>query len=158
MMMTGMRSQVARTPLISPSRAPNAMPMPAAIHGSMPKTMAWAAMTALKLNIQPIDRSMSRMTTTKTMPMASIPMKAAPESCWKRVAGLRKFGWRTPTTTTSVTSATSTPVSSGRRGRVRRTDRPGSGSDADVPAVTGLLGGREGVSDRSSYGTGTSIY
>ena len=34
-------------------------------------------MTAEKLNIQPTDRSMSRMTTTNTMPRASIPVNAA---------------------------------------------------------------------------------
>ena len=143
-MITGMRSQTARTPLIRPSTPPKAMPMPAAMNGSTPATIALAAMTAEKLNIQPTDRSMSRMTTTNTIARASMPMNAAPESCWNRVAGRKKFGRRTPTIRTRAMSATSTPVSSGRRRRRRARvgaddSGTGSGSVADVPAVTCLL-------------------
>ena len=147
MMITGMRSHTARTPLTSPRRPPNATPIPAAIHGSTPATIALAAMTAEKLNIHPTERSISRMATTKTIASASIPMKAAPDSCWNSVAGRKKLGRSTPTITTSVTSATRTPVSSGRP-RSRRAGRDagapstGSGSVADVPAVTCLLTSR----------------
>ena len=50
------------------------------MNGSMPQSMIVPATTAEKLKTQPTDRSISRMTMTKTMPMANMPVKAALES------------------------------------------------------------------------------
>jgi hypothetical protein len=96
--------------------------------------MVLAPTTAEKLNIQPTERSMSRIATTKTMPSASMPTNAAPASCWKSVVGFRKFGRRKPTTATSTTSATITPVSSGRR---RRRSNVGAATTRDEAAGPG---------------------
>ncbi len=47
--------------------------MAAPIQGSMPSTIASAAMTAEKLKIQPTERSISPMAITNTMPSAIMP-------------------------------------------------------------------------------------
>ena len=51
-------------------------------------------MTAEKLNIQPTDRSMSRITITNTMPTASMPVNALFDSSWNSDLGCRKIGLR----------------------------------------------------------------
>ncbi len=120
--------------------------------------MALAAMTAEKLNIQPTDRSMSRMASRKTMASASIPMKAAPDSCWNRVAGRKKFG------RSDADDDDERDQRDEDAGLVREAaacgacadgagvSPTGSGSVADVPAVTCLLGFARDAGPRGSSG------
>ena len=49
-------------------------------------------MTAEKLNIQPTERSISRMASRNTMPSASMPRKVVLPSSANRLIGLRKRG------------------------------------------------------------------
>ena len=77
MMITGIRSPTARSAVDEAEQAAEGdADAGARGTGRARATSAMAAMTAEKLNIQPIDRSMSRMATTNTMPSASMPMKA----------------------------------------------------------------------------------
>ena len=81
----------------------------------MPATIMSAATTAEKLNIQPTERSISRMARRNTMPIASMPRKVVLPSSEKRLIGLRNRGRATPMITIMATSATITPISSGIR-------------------------------------------
>ena len=58
----------------------------------MPLRIARPAMTAEKLNIQPIDRSISRMARRNTIPRARMPVNAAFAKSSPRERGARKFG------------------------------------------------------------------
>ena len=70
MMITGIRSRTLSTPLTRPEQAAERRsPTSAASERVEPRDHRLArATTAEKLNIQPTDRSMSRMATTNTMP------------------------------------------------------------------------------------------
>ena len=72
-MIFGRLNPTASIPLNNPNNAPNRTPPSAAIHGSTPFTMRVAAMTAEKLNIQPTDKSISRMANKKTIASAIMP-------------------------------------------------------------------------------------
>ncbi len=125
-----------------PSRPPKAMPASGRDERARcPRIISFPATTAEKLNIQPMDRSMSRMTTTKTMPTASMPVKALLDSSWSSDFGCRKIGLATPMNTISATSATMTPVSSGRRDRRERVGRPpaAAGSPGAMAAESSVV-------------------
>ena len=126
-MIAGNRRITDSTPLKRPRSAPKATPAIAAIHGLRPATMRSAITTAEKLNIQPTERSISRMASRNTMPIASMPRKVVWPRTVRRLIGLRKCGRATPMTTIIATSATMTPISSGRR--KRRVARAGVAGD-----------------------------
>ena len=58
--------------------------------------MRSAVATAEKLNIQPTERSISRMASRNTMPIASMPRKVVWPRRVRRLSGLRNRGRATP--------------------------------------------------------------
>ena len=78
-------------------------PASAASHGLTPATISSAATTAEKLNIQPTDRSISRIASRNTMPSDSMPWKVVLPRMVSRLIGLRKRGRATPITTIITT-------------------------------------------------------
>ena len=90
-------------------------PAPAQSQGLTPVPIISAASTAEKLKIQPTDRSISRMASRNTMPSASMPRNVVLPRIENRLIGLRNRGLATPMMTISASSATITPISSGRR-------------------------------------------
>ena len=117
MISTGSRRPTASTPLTTPSRHPKATPMPAARKGSIPLRIASAATTAEKLNIHPIDRSISRIASRNTMPRARMPTKVLLADRLSSVLGSTNAGRTAPTSATNTARATMTPSSSGSRRR-----------------------------------------
>ena len=107
------------TPFTRPSKAPKQIPAKAASQGLKPATIIRAAMTAEKLNIQPTERSISRIASRKTMPKESMPWKVVLPRMVRRLTGLRKRGRAIPITTIMTTRAAITPISSGMRHRRR---------------------------------------
>ena len=92
-MIAGRRRPTASTPLTqAEQRAEVQMPPSAASHGLSPATISSAAITAEKLNIQPTERSISRIASRKTMPIASMPRKVVWPRTVRRLSGLRKRG------------------------------------------------------------------
>ena len=114
-MIDGRRRPTASKPLTRPRSAPKPTPASAASHGFTPATIKSAATTAEKLNIQPTERSMSRMASRNTMPSDSMPWNVVLPRMVRRLIGLRKRGRATPITTIITASATMTPISSGSR-------------------------------------------
>jgi hypothetical protein len=118
-MMEGSLRLIASSPFTRPSEAPKTIPAIMADHGLRPATMSKAAMTAEKLNIQPTERSISRIASRNTMPRDSMPWNVVLPSTVKKLIGLRKRGLANPITAIMTMSATMTPVSSGSRNHLR---------------------------------------
>ena len=62
-----------RNAFSSPIAPPSRMPSSAASHGFMPCCMNSAALISVSPNIEPTDRSISRIEIRKAMPAAMIP-------------------------------------------------------------------------------------
>ena len=69
----GMAMNCTSTALSSPIAQPSRMPSSAASHGFMPSCMSSAETTSARPNIEPTDRSISRIESRKAMPAAMIP-------------------------------------------------------------------------------------
>ena len=95
-------------------------------NGSTPLRIARAQTTAEKLNIQPIERSISRMARRKTIPSDRMPTKALLAVRLSSVSGSTNAGLIAPMTPTSRPRATMTPSSSGSRRRRRVAEARGS--------------------------------
>ena len=119
----------------------------AASQGSRPATISSADDTAEKLNIQPTERSISRIASRNTMPTASMPRKVVLPSIENRLIGLRKRGRAMPMTATITSSATMTPISSGRRKRGERRRRRVGGRISVMDGI-GRLAASSGASRR----------
>ena len=69
----GMAMNWTRTALLSPIAQPARTPRSPASHGFMPCLIKSAEMMRLSPNIEPTDRSISRIEIRKAMPAAMIP-------------------------------------------------------------------------------------
>ena len=78
-----------------------------------PATISSAENTAEKLNIQPTDKSISRIASRNTIPIESMPRNVVLPRIESRLIGLRNRGLATPMTTIIAISAATTPISLG---------------------------------------------
>jgi hypothetical protein len=154
-MIEGRPRPIARTPLTRPRMAPKLTPPRAASHGLNPATIISAATTAEKLNIQPTERSISRIASKKTMPSDSMPWNVVLPRIVNRLIGLRKRGRATPMTTIIASRATMTPISSGNRNERARIGVTSEVSDScDAGSSITLLLPRPRFRCRAQLGIG----
>jgi hypothetical protein len=120
----GMATNCTRIALNSPIAQPSRIPSSAASHGFIPCCMNSAEVTSDRPNIDPTDRSISRIEIRNAMPAAMIPTYAAFWTTSLSWPHSRKSGWTIPMKTTSATVATRTLFDS-----TSSTRRPTSRSD-----------------------------
>ena len=114
-MMVGRRRLTASRPLTKPSSPPKAIPASAASQGLMPATISMAVMTAVKLNIQPTDRSISQNRQQEDHAERDHALKGRVAEDRQQVDRVEEARPGHATMTISAISATMTPISSGTR-------------------------------------------
>jgi hypothetical protein len=130
--------------------APRPIPSSAASHGLRPDFISSAALTAVRPNAEPTERSSSRMASRYVIEQASRPIRAAWLSTSVIWRGSRKLGSRMPTTATRNSVEMSTPRKSWSS-TCRVTQPPEACAGADISALHSRLrqrGDRPGIGAR----------
>ncbi len=157
--MAGIAMPWTRIALSSPIAAPMAMPARAAIHGFHPWFMSSALPITVRPNIDPTDRSISRIEIRKAIPAASTPTYTDCCRTFLISVQARKLWCSRPMTTASTIVATSTLLDSISSSRLTAESAAPARDSPFVPLPAGASGagcGCAGVSGEGLTAPGAS--
>ena len=111
----GILPQYTIAPLNSPTPTPTSMAMRAAAHQGTPDCIAIAAMTPVKAMLDPTDRSIPPVSSTKVWPKAKNNTTEPLRKSTSRLSKVRKAGEMIPMMIPTARTTPATPSSCGRR-------------------------------------------